>query len=144
MTLLSKRLFPASFDDFFSSDFPGVRSFQGGMTLPAVNIAEDDHQFKLELAAPGMKKEHFSIELEDDVLTVSAKAEQRSDASPTKEGERYTRREFSYMQFSRSFTLPESVDHDAIQADYTDGVLRISIPKHEELKREKSRFISIA
>jgi len=141
MTLLSKRLFPSHFDDLFSTDFARAAHYNGGMTLPAVNISETELAFNLELAAPGMKKGDFKIELEDDVLTVSAASEKNREADE-KSG-RYTRREFSFMQFSRSFTLPEQVDHEAIEADYTDGVLRIAIPKKHVEPQTTSRLISI-
>jgi HSP20 family protein len=106
--------------------------------MPKVNIVERDDEFELHLLAPGSSKEDLKLTLENDVLTISA--EKR--AEELKENERYTRREFSYNAFSRSFRLPDTVDTEAIRADYVNGVLQVRIPKAAPAK-PKTREIGI-
>ncbi len=105
----------------------------GGSALsktPAVNIAETENSFQIELAAPGLKKEDFKINLEKNVLTVSA--EKKTEA--VDESKKYSKREYSYSSFSRNFTLPETADSANIAAEYVDGVLKINVAKKEEAK----------
>ncbi|QNN44833.1 Hsp20/alpha crystallin family protein [Pedobacter roseus] len=99
-------------------------------SVPAVNISESGEEYHIELAAPGLKKEDFRVSVERDILTIST--EQRTESN--NEGKTYNRREYSYSAFTRSFTLPESADVDRIQASYTDGILKLNIPKKEEAK----------
>jgi HSP20 family protein len=96
--------------------------------IPAVNIKEGNDKFVLELAAPGMKKDDFKINLDNYQLTISAETR---DEKKEKE-DNYTRREFVYNSFSRSFTLPKTIDIEKIKADYKNGVLNIVLPKKEE------------
>ncbi len=96
--------------------------------IPAVNIKEENDKFVLEMAAPGMKKEDFKINLDNYQLTISAETK---DEKKEKE-DNYTRREFVYSSFSRSFTLPKTIDIEKIKADYKNGVLNIVLPKKEE------------
>jgi HSP20 family protein len=133
-------------DDFFNrgminwsnSDFSNPDA-----TLPAVNIKEMDNSYEVEMAAPGMKKEDFKIELDNNVLTISSEKSQESQEG--NENERYSRREFSYQSFQRSFALPkEVVDEDKIKAHYSDGMLQLSIPKKEKAKQKQPRKIEIA
>jgi HSP20 family protein len=113
-----------------------------GSNVPAVNIREDDDKYALEVAAPGMRKEDFRVVLEDGMLTVSTERKQENEA---KDGQgQYTKREFSYHSFSRSFRLPASCEQEHIQARYADGVLHLEIPKKEEVKRKAPRQIQIA
>lgn len=112
-----------------------------GSSLPAVNIRETTDSFEVEMAAPGMSKKDFSIELDNNLLTISS---ERKTENEQKDGERYTKREFSYQAFRRSFSLPkEVVDDEKIQARYEDGVLRLSIPKKEEAKPRPPKQIAI-
>lgn len=135
----SNVLFPSLVSEFFRPDwFGGLENFQA--VMPAVNIRENERDFQLDLAIPGRKKEDFNIEVEKDVLTVSA--EQRADE--TFQEENYTRREFSYSAFKRAFTLPETVNVDAVNATYEDGVLRFVLPKKEEALPKPKRLIEIA
>ena len=97
---------------------------------PAVNIAETENEFEVELAVPGLKKEDFKINLEKNVLTVSADKK----AEEINENKKFSKREYSYSSFSRSFTLPQSADQNKIEADYTDGILKLTIAKKEEAK----------
>ena len=132
------------FDDLFSKDLWNwglSNNSSTNTTLPAVNIRESAENFEVEMAAPGMKKEDFKIELEGNELRIGS--ERRSD-NEMKDGERYTRREFSYQSFQRSFTLPKDVvDVDQINARYENGVLRLLIPKKEEAKQKPPRMIEI-
>lgn len=134
---------PAVFDDIFNQDWLSEidRTQRIGKSVPAVNVKEAENNFAVEVAAPGMKKEDFSIELDNKMLTVSS--ETKEEHVSENEDEQFTRKEFSYTSFSRSFTLPESVDKSKISADYADGVLKIDLPKREEAKTEAKRRIEI-
>jgi HSP20 family protein len=109
-------------------------------TLPAVNIKESTEGFEVEVAAPGFKKSDFNIELDGDVLTISS--EKRIE-NEVKEDEKFTKREFSYQSFTRSFTLPEMVESEKITAKYDNGILRIGIPKKEEAKPKPVKQIAV-
>ena len=97
---------------------------------PAVNIAETENEFHIELAVPGLKKEDFKINLDKNVLSVSAEKK----AENVEEGKKYSKREYTYNSFVRSFTLPESADQSKIAAEYTDGILKLNVTKKEEAK----------
>jgi HSP20 family protein len=97
---------------------------------PAANIIDNEKDFIIELAVPGMKKDQFKINLEDDILTISVERKEED----AKEEKNYTRREFRYDAFCRSFSMPEIVDQDNIKADYANGVLSVVLPKSEEVK----------
>lgn len=107
--------------------------------VPAINIAETDADFQIELAAPGLKKEDFKISLEKNVLSIAADQKIEENA----EGKKFSKREFSYASFTRSFNLPETIDPNKIDANYTDGVLKLTITKKEEAKIQ-SREIAVA
>ncbi|PKP51593.1 MAG: heat-shock protein Hsp20 [Bacteroidetes bacterium HGW-Bacteroidetes-1] len=116
------------------------RSTEGKGMIPAVNIRESEDSFILDMASPGIKKEDFKINLDNNVLTISSeKNENREEAN-----ERYTRREFELNAFSRSFTLPKTIDLDKIKADYNQGVLSVTLPKREDAKVAINREIAIA
>lgn len=146
MTLIRSNFptLPRLFDDFFTKDVFdwGNSNFSNtNTTLPAVNIVENNDAFLVEMAAPGMNKKDFSIELKNEVLKISSQRETRHQSN---DEERYTRREFSYQSFQRTFHLPKSVVDDAkIEAKYQDGVLRILIPKKEEAKALPPRQIQV-
>ena len=105
---------------------------------PAVNIAETENAFEIELAVPGLKKEDFKINLDKNVLSVSAEKK----AENVEEGKKYSKREYSYTSFVRSFTLPEVADQAKIEAEYTDGILKLNVAKKEEAKIQ-TREISV-
>ena len=105
-------------------------NFKRNCNAPAVNIREDEKQFLLEFAVPGMKKDDFKINLENQILTISSEIKEENEESKSN----YTRREFAYNSFSRSFTLPKNIVADKIKADYEYGILNISIPKDEKTK----------
>lgn len=128
---------------FFNDVFDSILndSFLGDKLqsrVPAVNIAENENGFQIELAAPGLKKEDFKINLEKNVLSVSAE-KKVENAEETK---KYSKKEYSYNSFVRSFTLPETVDHANIEAAYTDGILTLNVAKKEEAKIQ-SREIAV-
>lgn len=135
---------PSVFDDMFKTDWLGGTTNVNniGTRIPAVNIQESDEGFKVEVAAPGKSKEDFDIELNNDVLTISA--EEKSSKEETDKDGKYTRREFSYSTFKRAFSLPDSVDSNKISASYNNGVLDILLPKKEEAKVPAKRAIEIS
>ncbi|MEY3053133.1 MAG: hypothetical protein RLY31_2918 [Bacteroidota bacterium] len=120
-------------DDFFANRWNMEAS------MPAVNVLEKDDTFQLEVAAPGMKKADFNLEVKDGMLHISA--EKSAEKEKAEKG--YTRREFSYNAFSRSFWLPEDIRTEDIKANYTDGILKIEIPRTNVTKRSVSKLIEI-
>ena len=143
MTLLRTNYagFPLSdlLEDIFSTNESGTARKNLAASLPAVNIVETEDQFAIEFAAPGLKKEDFKVNLDNNVLTVSSEKEDKEEDK----NKNYTRREFNYSSFQRSFTLPDSANSEKISAEYKDGVLKIEIPKKEEAKVKPVREISI-
>lgn len=140
MNLIRKQppFFPSLIDDFINTDWNlKVPSFSS--TVPAVNIKELDSQFEIELAVPGMNKDDFEIEVEDGVLSISSTQEEEQ----VNEKGKFTRREFSYSSFRRSFTLPDSVDSTKIDATYKEGVLLVLLPKHKEAQPQPKKLIKI-
>lgn len=149
MTLVksSERFFPtlpSFFDNLLTRDLMDWNNsnFSGtNTTLPAVNIKENEDSFVIEVAAPGLTKNDFKVNLDQNRLTISS---ERSEEKNETE-EKYSRREFSYQSFQRSFTLPESaVDGDKIAARYNDGILQVTLPKREEIKPKPARTIEIS
>jgi len=135
----STGLMPSMFEDFYrpwNEFFEPTNSGLWGraLTMPAVNIAENKDEFKVSLAAPGMKKSDFNIDIQGNILTVSAETEEKKEEKDEKD-ENYTRKEYSFSSFSRSFTLPDEVNKEKIEATYVDGVLKLSLPKKEEAKK---------
>lgn len=142
MTLIKRtnNLFPF-FDDFFIKDWemPATRLMRNN-SAPAVNIRETDNEFLVELAAPGMKKDDFNVELNNELLTISAEVKNKNEVKE----DNYTRREFRFNSFSRTFTLPHDlVNADKIKANYEDGILSIDIPKLDVAKAKPVRNIKI-
>ncbi|HEX8040663.1 MAG TPA: Hsp20/alpha crystallin family protein [Chryseosolibacter sp.] len=137
---------PSLFDDFFTRDWldSSVANWRvPGATLPAVNVMETNDDFRIEVAAPGMKRSDFKVELDNNVLTISS---QREDSNQEKdENGNYTRREFSYQSFQRSFSLPEKkVLGEKISARYVDGILHVTVPKSEDAKVKPVKQIAVA
>ena len=137
--------FPAVFDDLLNKDlfnWDQNHFSNSGTSLPAVNIKETTAGYEVSMAAPGMSKNDFKVELAGNLLTISA--EKSNQTQQQAEGENYTRKEFSYESFQRSFNLPkEVVDVEKINATYQDGVLQLQIPKKEEAKQRAPRLIQI-
>lgn len=129
-------------DDIFNSNLPSVfnANFNTGITLPKVNIKETADAFIVEMAVPGVKKSDFQINLDNQVLSISTERKEESE----QKGENYTRREFGYSSFKRTFNLPESVNDEKINASYQDGILAILLPKKEEAKQKPARSIKIS
>lgn len=127
--------FPTLFDDVFkpwNELFDFSRPWGRAATVPSVNITENKDGYQLSLAAPGLKKEDFKIDVENNILTISAEKEERKEEKE----ERYTRREYNYSSFSRSFPIPQDIRQDAIEARYEEGVLKLVLPKKEEVKKQ--------
>jgi len=149
MTLTKRRSLvpqnPRLFDDFFTRDLFdwGYKNHSStNTTLPSVNILESNDGFMVKMAAPGMSKKDFVIELDNEVLTISSHKE---DSNEIKDDEHYSRKEFSYESFKRSFHLPKSVvDEKKIKAKYEDGILNVLIPKKEEAKTLPPRQIIVS
>lgn len=142
MSLIRRSDFPSLLENFFGRDIMDFDGFsQKRSNVPAVNIQENEHEFQIDVAAPGMKKEDFKLNLDNNVLTISSEKEHKNEEKDEKGN--YTRREFSYQSFARSFSLPEMVNADQIKANYNDGILRISLPKKEEAKKRAPRSIDI-
>lgn len=135
--------FGSFFDNFFGTELSDWRrnNFSStDTTLPKVNIKEDENGFTVEMAAPGMTKDDFNIHLDKNVLTISSEKEEefKNDV------EKYTRREYAYHSFQRSFTLPDIADGEKINAKYEHGILTIGIPKKEEAKPRPPKSIKIS
>jgi len=131
-------------NDIFNEDF--VKNLDDSLSVwngsqPAVNVKEDADGFALALAAPGYGKEDIEIKIDDNVLTISS---EKKDEVAEKEGEKFTRKEFKYAAFKRTFTLPDTVDSTKIEANYENGILNISIPKKEEAKPVPARTVAIS
>ena len=136
---------PSLLDSFFERDVHswGQSNFSDtNTTIPSVNLKETSDNYEVEVAAPGMNKNDFKVELNRNTLTITS---DKNYEEEVKEEERYTRKEFSYQSFSRLFTLPkEVVDADKIEAKYENGLLHLLIPKKEEAKQKPPRLIQIS
>lgn len=133
------RTFPSLMDTFFN-DWPTNNFSNVNTTVPAVNIQENEEEFIVALAAPGMEKKDFNINIENEILTISSeKTEEKKENEDT-----YTRREYSYRSFTRSFNLPKDmIASDKIVANYKNGELIITVPKREEVKAKPPRLIEV-
>ncbi|MGQ1890785.1 Hsp20/alpha crystallin family protein [Thermophagus sp. OGC60D27] len=131
------------FDDFFGGDLFNAPALQWRRaSTPAVNVKENENEYVIAVAAPGMKKEDFKVEINNGVLSISAEVENKSEEKDDEKG--YTRREFCYSSFNRSFSIPKNeVDDSKIDAKYKDGLLTITLHKREEAKPKPSRIIEI-
>jgi len=131
----STGLLPTVFDEFFkpwNEWFDTSSALGRAITVPAVNITENVNDYNISVAAPGLKKNDFHINVDGNMLTISAEKEETKEE---KEEENYTRKEYNYSSFSRSFTLPQEVNREKIEASYEDGVLKLVLPKKEEVKK---------
>lgn len=131
--------------DFFDNEpFFSNRFFRDlpldGEWVPAVNIIETDNNYAIELSAPGLKKDDFKVEVENGVLNISAETKEERE----EEGKNYTRQEFSYNAFSRSFTLPENTSEEKIGAKYEDGILKLTLAKKVPAAPQKRKAIAVA
>jgi HSP20 family protein len=126
-------------DAIFNDDFASMYKPAFGY-FPPVNVKEGKDSFNIELAAPGRSKGDFNIKLEKNLLTISSNVENKTEET----GEKWTRKEFSFASFSRTFNLPESADGANVTAEYTDGILKVAIPKKEEAKDKGTIEIKVA
>ena len=150
MTLLKRNVkrpdqMPLLFDDFFNRDlfnWGNSNYSDTNTTIPAINIKETAENYEVEVAAPGMEKDDFRIELDGNSLTISS---EKSNQTQKQEDERYSRKEFSYQSFQRTFTLQKDVvDVEKIEAKYENGLLKLLVPKKEEAKQKPARLIQIS
>lgn len=152
MSLLVKKngnLFPSLVSDFFDTDVvlrPSLFDLSSGFmnsfnaNLPSANISEDEKEFKIELAAPGLEKKDFKVETDNGTLTISSEKEKENK----EERENYRRREFSYSSFSRSFQLPNNSIPEKIEAKYEGGILKLTLPKKEITQVKHKKEIKVA
>jgi len=137
---ISRRSFrPFFMPNLFDDDFLPVLTNRTS-SMPAVNIREDEKNYFLELAVPGIEKKDLKIDINEDVLTISS--ENKSESEESRDG--YKRKEFSYSSFCRSFYIPENANRDKIEASYKDGILTVELPKQEEEKNKISRQVKIS
>ena len=132
----NNNVFPSLINEFFNDDF-GMNFLDRSHSVPSVNSLENNDSFEIDLAVPGMKKEDFTIELNDKVLVIS------SETSNTIENDKMRLNEFNFSSFQRSFRVPDSVDQDRIKANYKNGILKIKLPKRKESISKPNRVINI-
>ncbi|MDP4261329.1 MAG: Hsp20/alpha crystallin family protein [Bacteroidota bacterium] len=142
LTRASEKM-PTFFDDFFkpwNEWFDNSGNIWGRtLTVPAVNITENKDNYLVSLAVPGMKKADFKIDVDGNMLTISCEKEETKEEKEKK----FTRKEYSYSSFSRSFTLPDEVNKEKIEATYEDGVLKLALPRKEEVKKTTAKQIAV-
>ena len=133
----NNNMFPSLMNEFFNDDL-GINFFNRRHSVPSVNSTENNDSFEIDLAVPGMKKDDFTIELNDKILLVS------SDNSNDNQNEKTRLNEFNYSSFQRSFRVPESVELDKIKANYKNGILKIKLPKRKDSITKPNRLIDIS
>jgi HSP20 family protein len=139
--LKSKNFFPAFVDEFIGRDFfPGFSESKTGFSVPAVNVIETKDEFKIEVAAPGLNKEDFKVDVDNSVLKISSEKETKNEDK----NEKYMRCEFQYSSFQRFFSLPDSIAADKIKASHNNGILTVNIPKKDEAIEKQVRQIKIS
>lgn len=137
---INKNYLPAYWNDFFNDEFlSGFNNTGRNETSPAVNIIEDEKEFRIELAVPGLSRKDLKIEVENDLLTVSADQKIKK----VEKGTAFRRKEFGHYTFSKSFQLPEMIDQDRIKAHHEAGILSIELPKREEEVQKATRQIEV-
>ena len=132
--LTKSTLLPSVFDEFFkpwNEWFDDSNLINRINKVPSVNITENGNHYNVSLAAPGLKKDDFKIDIDGNMLTISSEKEEKKE----EKDEKYTRKEYNYSSFSRSFTLPEDVKQDGIDAKYEDGILTLKLPRKEDAKK---------
>ena len=141
---LTNRPISAFFDDFITKDlFDWTdKNFTAlGSNLPSVNLKETETKLEVELAAPGMKREDFKVEIENNMLMISSVKEEEKEE--TRKKDKYVRREFNYQSFYRSFYLPENIDENKVEANYKEGILHVIIAKKDGGKKKSMKTIPI-
>ncbi|MFO8235792.1 MAG: Hsp20/alpha crystallin family protein [Bacteroidales bacterium] len=138
--LRNKRFLPSFDDDFFGKDFvKDFFDFEANPSVPDVNVKDRKDDYVIEVAAPGLDKKDFNVDVQNNVLLISSQKEHKDEDKE----DNYLRREFSYSSFQRSFSLPEGVKPEDIKAKHENGVLYVTIPKKEEQKQQPSKKIKI-
>ena len=132
----NNNVFPSLMNEFFNEDFR-MNLINRNHSIPSVNSVENNESFEIDLAVPGMKKDDFTIELNDKVLVIS------SENSNSVENDNMRLNEFNYSSFQRSFRVPESVELDKIKANYKNGILKIKLPKKKDSITKSNRVIDI-
>ncbi|MGD9978554.1 MAG: Hsp20/alpha crystallin family protein [Bacteroidales bacterium] len=139
--LRRRNTLPSLVDEFFGDDlFSRFFNENENVTVPSVNVKEGKEEYTIDVAAPGLDRKDFKIDLNNNVLEISSEKEVKEESDDDK----IMRREFRYSSFKRSFTLPDTANTDKIKASYKDGILSISIPKKEEAKAKPIKQISIS
>jgi HSP20 family protein len=137
---INRNYVPAYWDDFFNdSFFNQLKSTGTKGNTPAVNVSESEDGFTIELAAPGIAREDFSLEVDDDILTISSELKENKEDQK----QNFLRREFNFQSFKRSFQLPETIDQEQIKASHEAGILTLTLPKKEEVVQKAHRQIEI-
>ena len=126
-------------DEVFGDDFLPTLDTDSKW-VPAVNVTENEDGYSIEVAAPGLDKKDFNVSLDKNIIAIEA----RKESKETNKDQRFTRREFNYTTFKRNFSIPETVNMDKINAEYSDGILKIELPKVEEAKQKLNRMIKIS
>ena len=132
------------FDDFITKDlfdWTDKNFATLGSNLPSVNLKESETKIEVELAAPGMKREDFKVEIDNDILMISSEKEEEKEVVEKKDN--YIRKEFNYQSFCRTFSLPETIDENKIEATYKDGILHVVVAKKEGVKKRALKTIPI-
>lgn len=130
--------FPFGFENAMRPKFETFVNSQN--QFPAVNIKENEDSFEILLAAPGLNKEDFSIEIDENILKISSEFKQNEEVKE----EKFSRKEFNFSSFRRAFTLPETINEDKIEASYVNGILQLVLPKKEEALPKEKRSIQIS
>lgn len=133
-------VFSNFFDNFLNRETDEIFGNSWVRKMPSVNIKETEESYKIEVAVPGLNKEDFRVNLENNMLTIEGSKESNHE----EKNEKYTRKEFDYNAFKRSFTLPNSADTEKIDANYTNGILYLTIHKKEEAKKKPAKAITIS
>lgn len=137
---MNRSYVPTFWDEIFNDQSFNTVFNERSVTTPAVNVMEENNEYRIDVAAPGLGKKDFKIDLADDLLTISSEKKLEKDESKNK----VMRREFSYNSFKRSFQLPDSVEQDNIAATHKEGILTIHLPKREEELKKGPKTIAIA
>jgi HSP20 family protein len=137
---INRNYVPAYWDDFFNDKFYNqLKTTNCSVNTPAVNVSENDLEFTIEVAAPGIEREAFDLEIENDILTISSELKE----DKAEQEQNFLRREFNFQAFKRSFQLPETIDQENIKASHDAGILTIQLPKKEEVVQKAAKQIEI-
>lgn len=133
---------PSWFDDILGKSFGSefMSNFNTGLTLPAVNVLNTDNEYVVEMAVPGLNKSDFDIHIDNKVLSIAFESKNETNS----DSENYTRREFGYSSFRRTFSVPDSVNINKISASYKEGILKVMLPKLDEAKKKPIKSIKVS